>query len=242
MRHGRRLAAAADRHVADADHRAAPAACANRDGPHTRRGAYGRRRRKATGMGMRRSTASRDLRLGARVSLLILLTIRTAGLLRPAAGSSCAIAAIVRSRAPWLASRIACAARPSACLLAASASRSRNAASSSHSSRTCTRGARIEERRGNLLEVLHVRPEQDRPAVHGRLQDVVAAGRNQAAADEHDRRPAGRGAPVHRWSRAPRRRRPGPRRSSTASGAASGTPRRAPGARPRRSAPGAAGR
>ena len=47
------------------------------------------------------------------------------------------------------------------------------------------RRAVVEERAGDLGEVLHVRPEHDRLAVHGRLEDVVAARIDQAAADEH---------------------------------------------------------
>src|SRR5690606_6854920 len=45
-----------------------------------------------------------------------------------------------------------------------------------------------EELGGNLREVVHVRAEDDRLAVDGRLQDVVPALRDQAAADEDDRR------------------------------------------------------
>ena len=42
-----------------------------------------------------------------------------------------------------------------------------------------------QERVGDLLEVLHVRPEHDRLAEDRRLEDVVAAVIDQAAADEH---------------------------------------------------------
>src|SRR5262245_27450156 len=45
-----------------------------------------------------------------------------------------------------------------------------------------------DERVDDLLEVLHVRAEQDRLAKDGRLQDVVAAMVHETAADEHDRR------------------------------------------------------
>ena len=44
-----------------------------------------------------------------------------------------------------------------------------------------------EERLGDLAEVLHVRAEHDRLAEDRRLEDVVPAGRHEAAADEHDR-------------------------------------------------------
>ena len=54
--------------------------------------------------------------------------------------------------------------------------------------RTCIGRAVGEERVGDLREVLHVRTEHDRLAVHRRLEDVVAAGRHEAAADEHRRR------------------------------------------------------
>ena len=43
-----------------------------------------------------------------------------------------------------------------------------------------------DERGRDLREVLHVRPEDDRLAEHGRFEDVVAAGGDEAAADEHD--------------------------------------------------------
>ena len=45
-----------------------------------------------------------------------------------------------------------------------------------------------EERVGDLLEVLHVRAEDDRLAEDRRLEDVVAAVIHEAAADEHGRR------------------------------------------------------
>src|ERR1051325_2606867 len=46
----------------------------------------------------------------------------------------------------------------------------------------------VEKRLGDLAEVLHVRPEDDRFAVERRLEDVVSASGNEAAADEHDGR------------------------------------------------------
>ena len=39
---------------------------------------------------------------------------------------------------------------------------------------------------GDIREVLHVRPEENRPAVNRRLEDVVAALGNQTTADEDD--------------------------------------------------------
>jgi len=45
----------------------------------------------------------------------------------------------------------------------------------------------LEERAGDLGEVVHVRAEDDRLAEHRGLEDVVAAGVGQAAADEHQR-------------------------------------------------------
>ena len=49
-------------------------------------------------------------------------------------------------------------------------------------------GAVGQERLGDLGEVLHVRAEDDRLAVERRLEDVVSAGRHEAAADEDRRR------------------------------------------------------
>ena len=50
------------------------------------------------------------------------------------------------------------------------------------------RGAVGEKRLGDLLEVLHVRPEDHRLAEDRRLEDVVPAVIGEAAADEHRRR------------------------------------------------------
>ena len=72
-----------------------------------------------------------------------------------------------------------------------------------------------EERLGNLAEVLHVRPEDDRLAEDGGLEDVVAAGVHQAAADEHDRRHLIELRPARRSCRARRRRRAARRRSAS---------------------------
>src|SRR5215208_5630827 len=46
-------------------------------------------------------------------------------------------------------------------------------------------GAVGDERVGDFAEILHVRPKDDRLAVGGWLQDVVAADRHEAAANEN---------------------------------------------------------
>src|SRR3989454_1993627 len=47
-------------------------------------------------------------------------------------------------------------------------------------------GPRLEEQTGDVAEVLHVRPEHNGFARECRLEQVVAAGGNEAAADKHD--------------------------------------------------------
>ena len=46
----------------------------------------------------------------------------------------------------------------------------------------------LQERRSDLGKIFHVRPEDERLAVHGRLENVVPARRDQTAADEDDGR------------------------------------------------------
>ena len=102
-------------------------------------------------------------------------------------GSSSAITASVLSLAPRLASTSARAAAPRRARRTGSPIRLTTASSSSRSVRHLHGRAVGEKRVGDLREVLHVRAEDDRLAVDRRLEDVVPAGRHEAAADEHRR-------------------------------------------------------
>ena len=104
---------------------------------------------------------------------------------RGRAGSSSAITASVLSLAPRLASTSARAAAPRRARRTGSVTSASSASSSSRSDCTCTAASFARNVVGDLLEVLHVRPEHDRLAEDRRLEDVVAAVIDQAAADEH---------------------------------------------------------
>ena len=90
------------------------------------------------------------------------------------------------SLAPRLASTSARAAAPRRARRTGSLISDRKASSSSRSPATCTPAPLATKACGDLGEVLHVRPEHDRLAEHRRLEDVVAARGDEAAADEHD--------------------------------------------------------
>ena len=99
-------------------------------------------------------------------------------------GSTRAMAVIVLPRAPRLASTSARAAAPSRARRTGSVSSPIKACSSSRAGPDLDRRVVLDERPRDLREVLHVGPEHDRLAEHGRLEDVVSALVDQAAADE----------------------------------------------------------
>ena len=92
------------------------------------------------------------------------------------------------SLAPRFDSTSARAAAPSRARRTGSVSSASSASSSPRALCHLDRRVLRDERFGDLLEVVHVRPEHDRLAEHRRLEDVVPAGVDQAAADEHRRR------------------------------------------------------
>ena len=96
--------------------------------------------------------------------------------------------ASVLSLAPRLASTSARAAAPSRARRTGSRTSASSASSSSRSDCTWIAAPLAQKRLGDLREVLHVRAEDDRLAEHRRLEDVVAAVIDEAAADEHDGR------------------------------------------------------
>ena len=99
-------------------------------------------------------------------------------------GSSAVITAIVRALAPRLPSTMARAAAPRLARRTPSPTRSTRHSPSSRRRRHLHGGAAAQELGRDLGEVVHVRPEHDGLAEHRRLEDVVAAGVDQAAADE----------------------------------------------------------
>ena len=124
-----------------------------------------------------------------------------------------------RCRAPRLASTSARAAAPRLARRTGSERRSTSTVSSSVAELHLDGAAVLEERAGDLGEVVHVRAEDDRLAEHRRLEDVVAAGVDQAAADEHHAWRSGRAAPARRSCRGRRRRRAVRRRRAARCGA-----------------------
>ena len=115
---------------------------------------------------------------------------RTTARPRPptASGSSSAMTASVFVFAPRLASTSARAAAPRPARRTGSVTSASSALFELAIGRHLHGRAVAQERVGDLLEVLHVRPEHDRLAEHRRLEDVVAAVIDEAAADEHRRR------------------------------------------------------
>ena len=150
-------------------------------GRRRRRGpsGVGRRRSRVAGVRARHTAGWQWPRVSARAGKA---APRRAGAAGEGATSS------VRSVAPRLASTSARAAAPMLARRTESPIRVMSVSSSSCSECTCTAAPRCQEHLGDLGEVGHRRTEHHRPPVHRRLEDVVAAGRHQAAADKGHRR------------------------------------------------------
>ena len=171
VRDDRRLAAAADAQVADADDRPRQPAPARRIARVPLRAATPPPRRTAALSVWINAPGGRDGRPRGRG--------------RRRRGSSSAITASVLSLAPRLASTSARAAAPSRARRTGSVTQREQRLVELALRLHLNRRAVGEERVGDLLEVLHVRAEDDRLAEDRRLEDVVAAVIDQAAADEH---------------------------------------------------------
>ena len=102
----------------------------------------------------------------------------------PRSGNSCAIIARHLSFAPRFDSTRARAAAPSRARRTGSVSKREQRLFESTRAGDLNGSVLGDERLGDLLEVVHVRAEDDRLAEHRRLQDIVPAGVNQAAPDE----------------------------------------------------------